>query len=186
MKLIAGLGNPGKKYFNNRHNIGFRVIDEIARRNDVSLRRKLFSCANEGSFYIGREKVVLIQPLTFMNMSGGCVRKYLDKYKILANNMLIVYDDINFPLSQIRLKAKGSSAGHNGVESIIKVLRSDDFNRLRVGISNETDFKDLSSFVLSDFKSNESQKLKEAIQLSADACKCWIIEGIEKAMSRYN
>lgn len=151
MKLIAGLGNAGKKYINTRHNIGFRVIDKLAKRNNIRLKKRLFGSARQAEFKIFDEGLMLIQPLTFMNRSGGCVVHYLNRYNISLDNILIVCDDINLPLGQIRIRPQGSAGGHNGLDSIIKALKTKAFPRLRIGIKIEQPGDSFREFVLSDF-----------------------------------
>lgn len=186
MRLIAGLGNPGKKYINTRHNIGFRVIDELAKRFNIKLKKKLFGSARQGQSDISDESIILIQPLTFMNLSGGCVAHYVHKYNIPHGNILIVCDDINLSLGQFRLRAQGASGGHHGLESIIRTLKTEVFARLRIGVKAEGGVDDFKEFLLSDFKEEELPKAEESIHLAADACFCWAREGIDKAMSIYN
>lgn len=186
MKLIAGLGNPGKKYINTRHNAGFQVIDELAGRSHIRLKKKLFGSARQAQFNISDNSLMLLQPLTFMNLSGGPLAQYVKKYNFSLDNILIICDDINLPLGQIRLRPQGTPGGHNGLESIIKALGTKVFPRLRIGVGREGFVDDFTEFLLSDFRKDEILKVEEALHCAADACLCWIREGIDKAMSIYN
>ncbi|NQT95679.1 MAG: aminoacyl-tRNA hydrolase [Candidatus Omnitrophica bacterium] len=186
MKLIVGLGNPGTKYINTRHNVGFRVVDELAQRHNTKLKKKLFGNAKEAQFKKYGEKCILIQPYTFMNLSGSCIRGYIRKLDITLDNILVICDDINLPLGTARIRPDGSAGGHNGLESAIKGLGGSVFPRLRVGIKPEAEIDDLSDYVLSDFESDEIGIVKESIVEAADACECWIRDGIDKAMNVYN
>ena len=186
MKLIVGLGNPGRRYINTRHNIGFRLIDELAKRYKVRLKKKLFGNANEARLTIFAEEAMLVQPLTFMNLSGGCVSRYARKNNISLDSILVVCDDVNLCLGEIRIRPQGTSGGHNGVESVIRSLNTEVFPRLRIGVGRKDFFGDLTRYVLSDFEYDEAGKGEKAIGRAADACECWIKEGIEKTMNLFN
>jgi len=184
--LIIGLGNPGIKYIRTRHNIGFRIVDKLAQTHGAKLKKKLFYNAKEARISGFRNDPLLVQPLTFMNLSGRCVLKYKNRFKLSLDNILIVCDDINLPLGEIRIRAQGSPGGHNGLESVITSLGAKDFPRLRIGIRPEGQTGDLSDFVLSDFKDNEIPEIVKSIERSVDACECWLRYGITKAMNLYN
>jgi PTH1 family peptidyl-tRNA hydrolase len=186
LKLIVGLGNPGKRYANTRHNIGFRVIDELAKRHSVNIKKKLFGSAQEAHLNLYENRCLLIKPLSYMNLSGSCILRYIHKFKINVEDILIVCDDINLPLGGIRIRPEGSSGGHNGLESIIKILKAEAFSRLRIGIKGKQIYQDLAEYVLSDFKKDEIGRIEDAILSAADACECWLREGIDKAMNIYN
>jgi PTH1 family peptidyl-tRNA hydrolase len=186
LRLIAGLGNPGERYKNTRHNVGFRVVDELARRYNVRLKKKLFSNTKEARAVSSDINAVLIEPQTFMNLSGGALLRYYHKLNIAPNELLVVCDDINLALGTIRIRPQGSAGGHNGLESVIKSLKSEDFARLRIGIKTEEAFSDLAEYVLSDFKKSQWAKAEEAINLAADAVEFWLKEDIEKVMTRFN
>jgi len=186
MKLIIGLGNPGQRYANTRHNIGFRVIDELAIRCNVKLKRKFFGNAKEAHARIGENEAILLEPLTFMNLSGGCVFGRIKKTRVDIDGIIVVCDDINLPLGAMRIKAQGSSGGHNGLESVIKSLRTDAFPRLRIGVKSQETVYDLADYVLSDFKKKDIEEIESVIARSADACECWIRDGIDKAMNVFN
>ncbi|MFH1867604.1 MAG: aminoacyl-tRNA hydrolase [Candidatus Omnitrophota bacterium] len=186
MKVIVGLGNPGSKYINTRHNLGFRVVSKLADRYKVKLKKKIFSKAKEARCTVFNKKLVLVQPLTFMNLSGNCVREHLNNPRISIDDLLIVCDDINLNLGQIRIRPQGSDGGHNGLESIIRSLGTKDFSRVRIGIRPEKFPADLSDYVLSDFTEDEISRVEESILKSCDACEDWIRSGVEKAMNVYN
>ncbi len=185
MKLIAGLGNPEKKYDNTRHNIGFEVIDELARIHQGS-----FS-SGKGNFLYSKilcrnEPVLLLKPMTYMNLSGHAVIAALTFYKMDYRDLLVVCDDLNIPLGTIRLRAKGSAGGQNGLKHIIQCLGRDDFARLRVGIAPDHPVGSYSSFVLGKFNAEERIISDRMVSLSAEAALDFVLHGIEHAMNRYN
>jgi PTH1 family peptidyl-tRNA hydrolase len=186
MNLVAGLGNPGSKYVNTRHNIGFRVVEKLAEKHNAFIRRKLFSNARECRFTSFGRKLLLIQPLVFMNLSGVVVSAYLKKFRLDNSNLLVICDDINLSLGQIRIRPNGSAGGHNGLSSVIECLGTADFPRLRVGIGSESLIRDFSEYVLSDFSESELTGVEEAISQSVTACECWLRSGIHRAMNIYN
>ncbi len=186
MKLIAGLGNPGEKYTNTRHNIGFQTAEILAVKNDTRFKKKLFSNARECRFTVSGNRVMVIQPLLFMNLSGTVVARYARGLKISSADILIVCDDINLPLGSVRIRPKGSSGGHNGLNSVIKSLKTEKVARLRLGIKTENNVFNLSKYVLSVFSKQELPEARAAVEKAAAACECWIAHGAEKAMSIYN
>jgi peptidyl-tRNA hydrolase, PTH1 family len=186
MKLIAGLGNPGEKYTNTRHNIGFLAVEILAGKNDVRLKKKLLSNARECKFTASGNSTMIIQPLLFMNLSGAVVVRYARRHKIDSDDILIVCDDINLPLGSLRIKPKGSSGGHNGLNSVIQSLKTEQVARLRLGIKTENNILNLSKYVLSVFPKQELPEAKAAAEKAAAACECWAAHGAEKAMSIYN
>lgn len=188
LKIVVGLGNPGLKYRFTRHNIGFMVIDNFAE----DLRTEFKKVKSYDSF-IAREmfknqKVIILKPQTYMNLSGIAVKKLISYYKVPLQDLLIVYDDLNLELGQIRIRERGSSGGHNGMESIIQCLKSKDIPRLRIGIGGQSLNPELDyvPHVLSCFNEKEKDKLKRIISLSKDAVKSVITDGFEKAMREYN
>ena len=187
MKLIIGLGNPGKSYTNTRHNIGFRVIHEIARTQNANdhFEHKLFS---DAEFRVGSEEVILVQPKTFMNQSGDAVSALQARYRgLLPTDILVIVDDVNLPLGTIRLRPDGTAGGHNGLQSVIEALHTQNFPRLRIGVGREgLGGQDLTNFVLGKFESSEEKVLKEIIPLASEACLAWVKEGAQVAMTRYN
>ena len=188
MKIVVGLGNPGLKYEFTRHNIGFRIIDSLAQDMGTEFKKvkSYYSLISRGT--INNHKVMLVKPQTFMNLSGRAVSKVVSYYQIPHQDLLIVYDDLNLELGQVRIRKKGSAGGHNGIESIMQYLNSEDIPRLRIGIGNPlANFNfDCVSYVLSSFNDDEKDKIKEVIQLSTEAVKTIIEDGFEKAMRKYN
>lgn len=183
MKLIVGLGNPGRFYSATRHNIGYLVVKEIAKQNRLNFIRKHRSLIAKG--IIKDKEILVCLPLTFMNLSGEAVRLVLNSKNVKLENLLVVCDDLNLNFSQLRLRPKGSAGGHKGLESIIKALGSGDFARLRIGIGRNSQKSD-EKFVLSAFNKAESKKLKAIIETAADCCLAWIEEGIFSAMNKFN
>jgi len=186
---VVGLGNPGLKYEFTRHNIGFRIVDSLARDIEIEFKRvkSYYSLISRGM--INNHKVMLVKPQTFMNLSGRAVSKVVSYYQIPHQDLLIVYDDLNLELGQIRIRKKGSAGGHKGMESIMQYLNSEDIPRLRIGIGNPSvNFNfDCVSYVLSNFNNNdERDKIKKVIQLSTDAIKAITEGGFEKTMRKYN
>ena len=150
MKVIVGLGNPGIKYKNNRHNVGFMVLDEIARHQDAIFKKSFLWNCYLAKITAGKEAVLLVKPLTYMNNSGRCVKKIVARYALEAKDLLVVYDDADLPLGALRLKMRGSSGGHQGLTSIIAQLNSQEIPRLKLGIDKDAG-RDLADYVLSDF-----------------------------------
>ena len=193
MFLIVGLGNPGKKYQKTRHNLGFRVVDEIAANFQFSpaLSQKggvqsIFNVKiSKGE--IANKKIILAKPQTFMNLSGKAVKKLISNIQNLTSKLWIIHDDIDIPLGEIRIVKNRSSAGHKGVESIIKELGTKNFVRFRIGILPKTGKpKNAESFVLKKFNKEEEKIVKEVIKKTAEAIEMVLEEGTEKAMAKYN
>ena len=185
MKVIIGLGNPGLKYAGSRHNMGFAVIEELAERHGIRVNtvRQKGMC---GSGIIEGEKVLLVKPQTFMNNSGECARPVVDYYHLPLEDVLIVYDDIALPVGQIRVRAKGSAGGHNGMKSLIQHLGSGDFPRVRLGVGAKPPQMDLADYVLGHFPKDELPVIREAVRTGADAAEMWLAEGIDRTMNRFN
>ena len=185
---MVGLGNPGLKYEFTRHNIGFRVVDSLAQDIEIGFKKvkSYYSLISRGM--INNHKVMLVKPQTFMNLSGRAVNKVVSYYKISLRDLLIVYDDLNLELGQIRIRKRGSAGGHKGMESIIQYLHTEEIPRLRIGIGNPSvNFNfDCVSYVLSNFNSDEEDKIKETIKPSVKAIKTVIEDGFGKAMRKYN
>jgi len=185
---VVGLGNPGLRYEFTRHNIGFRIVDSLAQEIEIEFKKvkSYYSLISRGM--INNHKVILIKPQTFMNLSGRAVSKVVSYYKMPLQDLLIVYDDLNLELGQVRIRKKGSAGGHMGMESIMQYLNSEDVPRLRIGIGNPSvNFNfDCVSYVLSNFNGDEKDKIKKVIQLSTEATKTIIEDGFEKAMRKYN
>lgn len=183
--LIIGLGNPGKKYQHTRHNVGFMVVDDFARKLDLNFQQGRGDYL-QASGIVDRKKVTLVKPLTFMNNSGLAVRQVVDFYKTDLSNILIIVDDFQIPLGIIRIRKRGSDGGHNGLASIISHLGTRNFPRLRVGIGRDTPIDNWVSFVLSDFSREEVKFLERIIPIANEAIIGFITEGVETAMNRYN
>ena len=186
MKLIAGLGNPGKKYQSNRHNTGFRVTDKLACRYNVKLKKKLWQNCRLAEISASGQGVVIIQPLTYMNRSGDCILYFYKKFKLSLQDILIICDDINLPLGKIRIRPGGSAGGHNGLSSVATSLASEEFPRLRIGIKTDKPVSDLSEYVLLNFSKEEEEIIERAADDALCACENWLEYGTEAAMNRYN
>ncbi|MDB4349603.1 aminoacyl-tRNA hydrolase [Omnitrophica bacterium] len=185
MKLIVGLGNPGFKYRATRHNIGFMILDKIASRFGIRINNRLFSSlCGKGS--IGESEVLLVKPLTYMNLAGKAVFEIVRKNDISLEDLLIIMDDVDLQLGRIRLRPGGSSGGHKGLRSIIEELETEDFSRLRVGIGPKEDQGFLSDYVLTPFKRAEKKRLGDSIERSCLCAEVWTREGTEPAMRSFN
>jgi PTH1 family peptidyl-tRNA hydrolase len=182
MKAIVGLGNPGREYAGTRHNIGFEVIDEVARRWNVRLRP--WKSAADLAVVTGRS-AVLVEPQTFMNLSGDAVGRVAAFHKLEPADVLVVVDEVQLPLGRIRLRRAGSSGGHNGLKSIIQHIGTE-FPRLRIGVGRGDPKWDLADHVLSRFGREEREAVAEAVNRAADAVEMFVDEGIEVAMNRFN
>ncbi len=184
MKIIAGLGNPGKEYENTKHNVGFLTIDILAEKYDIKVNKiKFKGLVGEGM--IGTEKVILVKPQTYMNLSGQCIREIMAFYKLDIEDLVIIYDDIDLPMGNLRIRKKGSAGTHNGMRSIIYDLQDDGFPRVRVGIGGERK-GDLANYVISGFSGDDRKLIEEAIVKAADAVACLVKDGIDRAMVAYN
>ena len=188
MRLIVGLGNPGAQYEATRHNIGFMLVDWLAREASATVKRK--ECqALVGRANLAGEMVELAKPQTYMNLSGeavaGLVAK-LDLKPALPHSVIVISDDLALPWGTIRLRAQGSAGGHNGLKSIIAALKTDAFIRLRIGIQPEHPLGDTKRFVLDEFTRKERDELNEVLGRSADALRAVLRDGLEKAMSQFN
>ncbi len=185
MHLIIGLGNPGTKYANHRHNIGFQIIDLLAKRHNLSFDKKEKKAkATKGM--IGEHKVMLAKPQTYMNDSGIAVRGLVNFYKVPLSHLMIVVDDLDLPFGQMRLRPKGGSGGQNGIKSIIRELGQPEFARLRIGIGRPPGRMDPAAYVLQNFSKQQETEMSILRQEAADAIELWMTDGIERAMNRYN
>ncbi len=186
-QLIIGLGNPGTKYDRTRHNVGFDLVDSLAKRWQISLsERKQFQGIYGEGFGSHNTKIRLLKPQTFMNLSGQSVRATIDWFKLPPVSVLVVYDDLDLPLGKIRLRLSGSAGGHNGMKSIISHLGTQDFPRVRIGIGKSAGEKDTISHVLGKFSVVETPIVSEVIQLVNDSIEMSLKKGVEQAMSIYN
>lgn len=181
MKLIVGLGNPGKEYENTRHNIGFMVLDYYADNNNWKEKwNSLYTELN-----MNGEKILLIKPLTYMNLSGHAVIQFINFYKIELKDILIIQDDLDLAVGKYRLKTNSSSGGHNGIKSIINELGNQNFTRLKIGISNNKEI-DTKDYVLGKFSKNELEIFKELYPTFKEIINSFIVNGIEKTMNKFN
>lgn len=183
MKVIVGLGNPGRKYSDTRHNIGFRVLDEIARRSSIEKEESRFD-AIIGHIRISGEKVLLVKPLTYMNLSGKAVQPLMRWFKLDLSDLIVIYDDMDLPPGTLRLRAQGGSGGHKGMASIIERLGSQEFARIRIGIGRPDN--EAIDWVLGKFSLTEQKLMEGVIGQAAAAVECWVKQGIERAMNEYN
>ncbi len=185
MKIIVGLGNPTEKYVGTRHNVGFAVIEELADRFNISLDEKKHK-AIFGKGIIEGEKVILVKPQTYMNLSGESVRSLVDYYKVEVEDIIVIYDDISLDVGQLRIREKGSAGGHNGMKNIISHLGSEAFVRIRVGIGEKPKGYDLADYVLSRFSKKEQELIVDGYYMAANAIKLIIQEDVSAAMNMYN
>lgn len=185
MYAIIGLGNPTDKYEKTRHNVGFDVIDCLAGKMSVRMRiKKHKAVCGEG--FIGTEKVILVEPRTYMNLSGESVRAVTDFYQLdPKDNIIVIYDDIDLNIGQLRIRGKGSAGGHNGVKSIISHLGTDEFKRIRVGVGSN-DGSDLIGHVLGRFGKEDRKVVDRVVENAASAAAVIVLEGIDAAMNKYN
>ncbi len=186
MYIIAGLGNPGRQYAHTRHNVGFDTIDVLAEKYNIKVEN-VKGRALTGSGRIEGQSVLLVKPLTFMNLSGESIRALTDFYKIdKTSQLIVIYDDISLPPGQLRIREKGSAGGHNGIKSIISHLGGQEFLRVKVGIGQKPAGWDLADYVLSRFTEDDRKKVEEALERAADAAVCLMTDGAEAAMNEYN
>ena len=186
MYIIAGLGNPDRKYVNTRHNIGFEVIDAIAEKNGIVLGEKKHK-AVIGKGMVAGQKVILVKPVTYMNLSGESIRSVIDFYKADEKSELIVIsDDISLDVGQIRIRKRGSAGGHNGLKNIILHLGHDSFIRVRMGVGDKPPKLDLADYVLGHFLPEEREAVRESVRNAALAIETVIAEGPDSAMNKYN
>lgn len=184
-RLIVGLGNPGAEYAHTRHNVGFWTIDLLAKRHGITLKtRKYHSKLGVGQ--IRGVAVALAKPQTYMNLSGEAAHALLHAYHLKPEQMLIIFDDIWLESGAVRVRAKGSAGGHNGMKSIIGAVGTEAFPRVRIGVGQPPEDIDLADYVLSEPSPDERERLLHAVQRAADACEAWLTEPIEQVMSRYN
>lgn len=185
LTIIVGLGNPGNKYENTRHNVGFSTIDVLSEKHGIKVDRlKHKALIGDGS--IKGERVLLVKPQTFMNLSGESVRDIVEWYKLPIESVIVIYDDADLPVGTVRIRPKGSSGTHNGMKSIIYQLQSDDFPRIRIGIGKAPEGWDLADYVLSRFSGDEAKAIHESVKRAADAAAAIIGTGVDIAMNLYN
>lgn len=184
-RLIVGIGNPGPEYAPTRHNVGFRVVNSLAKQLGVKREEARF----KGVFAVAKLdglRIGLLKPLTYVNLSGQSVSEAVKGLNLTTEQVLVVLDDAQLPLGKLRLRAKGSSGGHKGLQSIIDALQTESIPRLRIGIGSPPEGVDMATYVLSPFEPEEEGVIREAIETAAEAAKVWAKEGIEVAMQRFN
>ncbi len=186
MYIIAGLGNPGRQYANTRHNMGFMALDILGQRHNIGYpedgHKSMF-----GKGRIGSEKVVLVKPLTYMNLSGEALLSICSYYKIdIAEELIVIYDDIDLDPGVLRIRKSGSAGGHNGMKNIVKLLGTQDFTRIRIGVGAKPKGWDLADYVLARLSDEEAAVQREAAEHAAEAVELILSEGVDAAMNRYN
>lgn len=185
MKLFVGLGNPGKQYEKTRHNAGFEVIDALATKWSISFNHT----KHKGIYGTGEvkgEKVILLKPMTYMNLSGESIAAIMNFFKIDVEDLIVMYDDLDLPPGKIRLRQKGSAGGHNGIKSTIAHLGTQNFNRIRIGIGRPSVPMAIPDYVLGRFTAEEWESISQAIEKSADACNFWLSTSFVQVMNEYN
>ena len=185
-KLIVGLGNPGDKYFETKHNVGFMLVDQMAKSLNLTFSHDKIFQADIASTFLNGEKVYFVKPTTFMNESGKAVHALLTYYGLDIEDLLVIYDDLDMEVGKIRLRAKGSAGGHNGIKSIIAHLGSENFPRLKFGVGDKPKEMDLADYVLGRFSSQDEATVSEGIKRACEAVECMIGEGCDAAMNKYN
>jgi PTH1 family peptidyl-tRNA hydrolase len=185
MKMIIGLGNPGKQYEKTRHNVGFHVIDELFDHMRAPAMQSKFN----GMYTVIHRpegKVMLVKPLTFMNLSGECIRPLMNYFDVDENNIVVIYDDLDLSPGSIRLRQKGSAGGHNGMKSLIAHLGTDKFNRIRIGVGRPVSGMKVSDYVLAPFSKDEEPLIGDMVKKSALACESWLEKPFLDVMNNFN
>jgi PTH1 family peptidyl-tRNA hydrolase len=185
MRWIVGLGNPGPTYAHTRHNAGFMVVDELARRFNIEVSTQKCK-ALVGEARVGDTKVALLKPMTFMNLSGESLRAFMDYYKVKLDDLIVVYDDLDTEVGRIRLRVQGSPGGHNGIKSIIQHTGTQIFNRVRLGISRPKPGMVISDYVLSPFAKAEHAGVRKMVEDACDAIEFSLEHSFDKTMAKYN
>lgn len=185
MKIIVGLGNPERDYKGTRHNIGFETIDKLAYDYNITVKKEKFRSVI-GSGIIQGQKVTLVKPQTFMNLSGEAVIEVLNFHSLGAEDLIVVYDDADLPLATIRLRTKGSAGGHNGIKNILYHLNTDEFMRIKIGIGEKPKEYDLADYVLGRFRKEEHEDMVKGVTLATDALAMLLKDGEQKAMEKFN
>jgi PTH1 family peptidyl-tRNA hydrolase len=186
VKLIVGLGNPGNKYTKTRHNIGYRVVKKLAEKYSIEFKRSYLTKSLFAKSLVGPEQIMLVLPLTFMNLSGRAISKIAKRNNVALRDILVVHDDIDSLFGKIKIRPSGSDGGHQGLRSIIDTLSSDEFARVKIGIGRPQKKEDVVNYVLSNFSREEEESLIEIIARAVDCCNVWFETGIENAMNEFN
>ncbi len=187
MYMVVGLGNPGAKYVNTRHNIGFDALDAFCSKHDIKLKSSRRFRADTGKGRVGGEKVIAVKPMTYMNLSGEAVLEIADYYDIENENIIVVYDDISMETGRLRIRRKGSAGGHNGIKSIILNLGSDEFPRVKIGVgAPEHKDHDLADYVLGKFSKEETEILIKTVVSAVGAIEEILTANVDSAMNKYN
>lgn len=186
MKVVVGLGNPGKDYEGTRHNVGFRVVESLADEADASFKRQARMNARTCGCEVGGVRVLLVEPLTFMNLSGDAVGAVLRWNRLGPEDLTVVYDDADLPTGALRIRPKGGPGGHNGMKSVIERLGTDDFVRIRIGVGRDPGGQGLVDHVLGAFSREERPAIDEAVKQAATAVKVLVREGVDRAMNQFN
>lgn len=184
MKIVVGLGNPGQEYSATRHNIGFMAIDKLAERWAVTGWRERYQA--QVAEYRGEETVLLVKPQTFMNLSGRAIVPLAAFYKVAYEDIIVIYDDLDLPVGRLRLRLKGGSGGHRGIESLLYESGKDDFARIRIGIGRPPQGWETANYVLGRFSAEEAPVISQALGQVVDAVECIVKEGFSKAMNKFN
>ena len=185
MKLIVGLGNPGIEYQFTPHNLGFLTVDRVAERLKTTVDNRHCK-AQTGRARIGTEDVLLAKPETFMNLSGLSVRELVEKYEVAAADLIVVYDELDLPFGTLKIRPRGGTAGHNGMESILGALGTDEFMRVRLGIAPDHPVRDGARYVLAQFKKSQYETVDQLLDTAADAVTTIVTDGAQAAMNRFN
>jgi len=186
LKLVVGLGNPGKEHARNRHNIGFMVVEELARRQSAGWKKMFWFPARQATCRMGEQNVRLLEPTTFMNRSGKAVWGAMRKWRIAPEDVVVIYDDVDLDFGDIRVRSKGSGGTHNGMKSVLEWLQTKGFPRVRVGIGPKPADEDIIEFVLGDFSGQEHLKLEKVVERAADAVESIFSVGTERTMNEFN
>ncbi len=185
MKLILGLGNPGKKYERTRHNLGFLVVDSFAKGKGIALKPRKYDC-HIGDWQIDGERALLVKPQTFMNRSGVAVKRLFEFFPVAVEDLVVIHDDLDLPFGRIRIRPRGGAGGHRGILSIIEALGQEGFYRVRVGIGRPPSGVDPIDFVLAPFSAEEAPFLDQILAKAAAAVQCLLEDGLHRAMERFN
>lgn len=185
MKCIIGLGNPGRKYKDTRHNIGFMAIDHLSDSLDIGLSANKFKC-DYGTGFINGERVMLVKPQTYMNLSGEGVRPLMDYYNIETDDILVLYDDLDLPVGRLRLRLKGSGGGHNGIKSLNQHLNTQNYKRIRIGIDRPDAGMTVIKYVLSKFPKSQRALVQKVIERISEASEAFITKNFQDVMTEYN